>query len=143
MVRRSRKWSAKLALRTYGAVHLPSGYHEWREVAIPEQKKPAKMPFYVSRKDGVPLTFAGLWERWGPDNLLTCSILTTDATDGIRGLHTRMPVILPKDRFEPWLSGSDPRVDLGIDTAVQITPVSLKMNKPSNNKPDCIEPLAD
>jgi putative SOS response-associated peptidase YedK len=26
------------------------GYFEWRELAVPDQKKPAKMPFYVSRK---------------------------------------------------------------------------------------------
>ena len=57
-----------------------SGYYEWREVrSISAQKKPAKQPFYVSRTDGVPLTFAGLWERWGPDNLLTCTIITTDS----------------------------------------------------------------
>jgi putative SOS response-associated peptidase YedK len=118
-----------------------SGYYEWRELAISAQKKPAKMPFYVSRKDGVPLTFAGLWERWGPDSLLTCTIITTDATDGIRGLHTRMPVILPKESFEPWLSGHDPVVDPGIDAAVEIMPVSPKMNKPSYNEPDCVEPL--
>jgi putative SOS response-associated peptidase YedK len=48
-----------------------SGYYEWREVALRDQKRVAKMPFYVSRKDGVPVTFAGLWERWGPDELLT------------------------------------------------------------------------
>jgi putative SOS response-associated peptidase YedK len=65
--------------------------------------------------------FAGLWERWGPDTFLTCSILTTGATDGIKGLHTRTPVILPKNGFEPWLSGSDPAVDPEIDAAVQIT----------------------
>src|SRR5262249_21193712 len=112
--------------------------YEWRELAVPDQKKPTKMPFYVTRKDGVPLTFAGLWECWGQDDLLTCSILTTDATDGIKSLHTRMPVILANDGFEPWLSVSDP----GIDDAVQITPVSPKMNKPSYNEPDCIEPLA-
>src|SRR5215475_8424049 len=59
-----------------------SGYFEWREVrGISAQKKPDKMPFYVTRKDAVPMTFAGLWERWGADNLLTCTILTTDATD--------------------------------------------------------------
>jgi hypothetical protein len=52
-----------------------------------------------------------------------------------------MPVILPKDGFEPWLSGSNPEVDPGIDAAVQITPVSPKMNKPSYNEPDCIEAL--
>jgi putative SOS response-associated peptidase YedK len=43
-----------------------SGFYEWREVQVPGAKKPAKQPFYVSRKDGLPLTFAGLWERWGP-----------------------------------------------------------------------------
>jgi putative SOS response-associated peptidase YedK len=118
-----------------------SGYYEWREVAVPDQKKPLRQPFYVTRKDGVPFTFAGLWERWGPDKLLTCSILTTDATVGIQRLHTRMPVILPVDGFEPWLSGSDPAVDPEIDAAVQITPVSPKMNKPAYNEPDCIEPL--
>jgi putative SOS response-associated peptidase YedK len=95
-----------------------SGYYEWRELAVPGQKKPAKMPFYVTRQDGLPLTFAGLWERWGPDKLLTCTILTTDATDGIRGLHNRMPVTLAKDGFEPWLAGENPAVDPGIDKAV-------------------------
>jgi putative SOS response-associated peptidase YedK len=118
-----------------------SGYFEWREPAVPDQEKPAKMPFYVTRKDCVPFTFGGLWERCGPDNLLTCLILTTDATDGIKGLHTRMPVILPKDGFEPWRSGADPVVDSGIDAAVQITPVSPKMNSPKYNEPDCVEPL--
>jgi putative SOS response-associated peptidase YedK len=88
------------------------------------------------------LTFAGLWERWGEDKLLTCTIITTDATDAICELHTCMPVILPNDGFEPCLSGSDPLVDPGIDAAVKIVPVSPKMNKPSYNEPDCIEALA-
>src|SRR5215813_15629611 len=72
-----------------------SGYFEWREAAVPEQKKPAKMPFYVTRKDGVPSTFAGLWERWGPDKLLTRSILTTDATDRIKGCRAQIPRPVP------------------------------------------------
>jgi len=118
-----------------------SGYYEWRELAVPDQKKPAKQPFYVSRNDGMPFTFAGLLERWGPENLLTCTIITTDATVGIRSLHTCMPVILPKDGFEAWLSGSDTAVDPEIDGAVNITPVSPKMNKPGYNEPNCTAPL--
>jgi hypothetical protein len=81
----------------HGTERMAEPLRRWRELAISAQRKPAKMPFYVSPKDGVPLTFAGLWERWGPDNLLTCTILTTDASDGIRGLHTCMPVMLAKD----------------------------------------------
>jgi putative SOS response-associated peptidase YedK len=128
-------WNARRCL-------IPArGYFEWHEERIPALNRPPKQPFYITRKDGLPLTFAGLWERWGPNNLLTCLILTTVACDGIRSLHARMPVILAKDGFEPWLSGSDPRVDPGIDAVVLITPVSPKMNKPSYNEPDCIEPL--
>jgi putative SOS response-associated peptidase YedK len=118
-----------------------SGYYQWREAAVPGQKK-AKMPFYVSRKDGALLTFAGLWERWGANDLLSCTILTTDAADRIRSLHTRMPVILPPDGFQPWLSGSDPVADPSIDQAVTITPVSPKMNSSSYNEPDWVEPPA-
>jgi putative SOS response-associated peptidase YedK len=73
-----------------------SGFYEWRAVEVPGKSKPAKMPFYISRKDGVPLTVAGLWERWGKDKLLSCTILTTEAADGIRDLHNRMPVMLAK-----------------------------------------------
>jgi Reverse transcriptase (RNA-dependent DNA polymerase) len=37
-----------------------------REVAVPYLKKQARMQFYITSKDGVPMTFAGLWERWRP-----------------------------------------------------------------------------
>jgi putative SOS response-associated peptidase YedK len=98
------------------------------------------MPFYIGRHDGLPLTFAGLWERW-KDGMLTCTILTCEACDGIRDLHTRMPVMLPPDGFEPWLSGEDPIVDPSLDAEVKVTPVSPKMNSPRYNEPDCIEAL--
>ena len=90
-----------------------SGFYEWREIVMPGKSKSAKQPFYVSRRDGLPLTFAGLWERWGAENLLTCTILTTEPCNGIRDLHNRMPLMLARDGFEPWLSGSDPTVDPG------------------------------
>jgi putative SOS response-associated peptidase YedK len=118
-----------------------SGYFEWVEERIPALSRPPKQPFYITRKDGLPFTFAALWERWGPDGLLTCTILTTAASDGIRDLHTRMPVMLAKDGFDPWLSGENPVIDPGVNSAVQITPVSPKMNKPAYNEPDCIEAL--
>ena len=27
------------------------------------KSRPLKQPFYITRKDGLPLTFAGLWEK--------------------------------------------------------------------------------
>ena len=32
-----------------------SGFFEWRSLEIPGKAKPAKMPFYIARRDGVPL----------------------------------------------------------------------------------------
>jgi putative SOS response-associated peptidase YedK len=45
------------------------------------------------------------------------------------------------DSFENWLTGDAPLIDPGIDTAVQVMPVSPKMNSPRYNEPDCIEAL--
>jgi len=45
---------------------------------MPDKPKPLKQPFYITRRDGLPLTFAGLWERW-KDGFLSCAILTTEA----------------------------------------------------------------
>jgi putative SOS response-associated peptidase YedK len=118
-----------------------SGYYEWQAVEIPGKSKPAKQPFYVSRKDGAPLTFAGLWERWGKDNLLSCTILTMASSGGINGLHDRMPLMLGMEGVASWLAGDDPVVDPHIDEAVRVFPVSPKVNSPKYDEPDCIEPL--
>ena len=87
-----------------------SGYFEWATIAMPDKPKPLKQPFYITRQDALPLTFAGLWERW-KDGMLSCTILTCEACDGIRDLHNRMPVMLAPDGFEPWLTGADPIVE--------------------------------
>src|SRR5688500_10194274 len=68
-----------------------SGYYEWVAISIEEEKKPRKQPYYITRKDGLPFTFAGLWERW-KDGMLSFTILTTDAGATTRDLHDRMPV---------------------------------------------------
>ncbi len=104
-------------------------------------KKPAKQPFYIRRKDGLPLTFAGLWERWGPEGLLSCTILTTEAGGAIRELHDRMPVMLDTGGIEGWLGGGEPVVNSEIAGAVQLVAVSSKMNSPRYNEPGCIEAL--
>ena len=77
-----------------------------------------RLPFYISRRDGLPLTFAGLWERW-KDGMLSCAILTTEACDGLRDLHTHMPVMMAPQGFEPWLAGKDPVLDPSLDAAVK------------------------
>jgi putative SOS response-associated peptidase YedK len=35
-----------------------SGYYEWQNIAT------GKQPWYFTRADGEPMTFAGLWDEW-------------------------------------------------------------------------------
>src|SRR6056297_2063569 len=37
-----------------------SGFYEWKKL----EGKSTKQPYYIKRKDGAPLAFAGLWESW-------------------------------------------------------------------------------
>ena len=67
--------------------------------------------------------------------MLSCTILTCEACDGVRDLHTRMPVMLAKEGFGPWLAGENPTLDPCLNEAVTVTPVSPKMNSPKYNEP--------
>ena len=61
--------------------------------------KAPKVPYWIHRADGEPFVMAGLWEKWNPGEgcpLYTFTILTTEAAPEIRGIHPRMPVILPR-----------------------------------------------
>lgn len=57
-------------------------------------------------QDGLPFTFAGLWERW-KDGMLSFTILTTEGGAVTRHLHDRMPVILDQPGFAGWLREGD------------------------------------
>ncbi len=118
-----------------------SGYYEWKTLPNSLTKsKPLKQPFYITRGDGIPFTFAGLWERW-KDNLLSCTILTTDASDSIYEVHIRMPIVLDTQGMEEWLGGGKPALAANINANLKFHPVSPRMNKPGYNAPDCIEAL--
>ena len=118
-----------------------SGFYEWKTFPSGETKSRSfKQPFYISRKDGLPLTFAGLWEKW-KDGMLSFTILTTEAYEGIRDLHTRTPMILDEQGRKSWLEGEPPALAGDIDTAIGFHPVSTRVNKPSYDAPDCIEAL--
>ncbi len=84
---------------------LPAdGYFEWSGVGA------ARQAHWIRRRDQAPFWLAGLWERWiGPDGseLETCCLLTTAANAGLRPLHPRMPVVIPRGLEQPWLAPAD------------------------------------
>ena len=64
----------------------------------------------VRRKDYRSFWLAALWERWmSPDGseLESCCVITTRANALIRPLHNRMPVIIPNEFENKWLSIQD------------------------------------
>ena len=82
------------------------GFYEWDH-----RDGRQKQPHYFTRVDGQPLLFAGLYERWHDPQepkdapaLQTCTVITTEPSDDMEGLHNRMPVILSPSDIETWLN---------------------------------------
>ncbi len=130
------------------------GFYEWQVVAGKKQKQ----PWFIRRRDGEPLAFAGLWEVWHDPNdpdqenaprLRTCVIITTDANDALRPIHDRMPVVLPESAWDEWLDRDNQDTDRLQRLLVPAPPqefetwqVPLLVNKPANNGPELVEPVA-
>jgi putative SOS response-associated peptidase YedK len=135
------------------------GFYEWKAgTAAGGDKKPRKQPYFIHRKDGEPLAFAGLWEVWKvpddrPDNekdlggddgwLRSCVIVTTTANELMAPIHNRMPVILPESAWERWLDPDEHDVDTlaellvpADDALLEAYPVSTEVNNARNNGPE-------
>ena len=81
-----------------------TGYYEWH----PENGK--KQAYHISLESGL-FAFAGLWDYWqGEDKEITsATIVTADATDGIKWIHNRMPIILKPEHYGEWLDTDETR----------------------------------
>lgn len=75
------------------------GWYEWR------RDETGKHPYFMTPRDGSVLALAGLWSRWGPDGLLTFTVVTTAAVGRFAAVHDRMPLILAPAQWDRWLSG--------------------------------------
>ncbi|MCX6177808.1 MAG: SOS response-associated peptidase [Chlorobiales bacterium] len=122
-----------------------SGFYEWKQAT--QQKK---QPYYIRRKDGNTMAFAGLWDSWQPQDkasppLISCTIITTASNGEMKSVHDRMPVILEPEHWKQWLEASSPDAEKLLipakDGTLDIYPVSTKVNNPKYIQHDCIEPL--
>jgi putative SOS response-associated peptidase YedK len=123
------------------------GFYEWKR----HKGRKQNQPYFIRLKEARIFAFAGLWEHWkSPEGEIveSCTILTTQSNELIGELHDRMPVILDRKQYDLWLGTSV----TGLDTlkplfnpfpkeSMEYYPVSLHMNKPTNDHPQCIEPV--
>jgi len=95
---------------------------------------------------GQPLfAFAGLWERWKPaegDAVETFTIVTTEANEAVAKIHDRMPVILPVDAIDTWLT-APPDDALAVlkpyEGEVSLRAVGKFVSNVNNEGPECLD----
>lgn len=140
------KPSFRNSLRKHRCIIFSEGFYEWKGTGKD------KAPFFIRLKSRKPFGFAGLWDTWtdklsGKD-IVSSTIITTEANRLVAGIHSRMPVILRADDYRVWLSpGSVPDSTLtGLlkpyeDEQMEAYTISRFVNNPGNDSPECIRPL--
>jgi putative SOS response-associated peptidase YedK len=124
-----------------------TGFYEWRTEDI---KNKTKTPYYIFLEDRKLFSFAGVWaqEKDNQGNITNnFAIITTTSNGLISTIHTRMPVILPKEQEDMWLDQ-----DLNEELALQLLrsypdagmgkyPISPTVNSPKNDSPTVLKPI--
>jgi putative SOS response-associated peptidase YedK len=123
------------AFATRRALVPADGWYEWRR---PDGG--GKQPYFMTPRDGSVLGFAGLWSRWGPDRLLTFSIVTTAAVGELGTVHDRMPLLLERGRWQSWLAGEP---DLAgpppeLVAGLELRPVGQAVGNVRNDGPELV-----
>jgi len=134
------------SLRRQRCLVVADGFFEWQKVGK------RKQPWLLHRRDGRPFGMAGLWARWADPaagDLDSCTIITTTPNEVAAAVHDRMPVILDPGDFALWLDpqvGDPARLQPLLRPApaaeMEAYPVSLAVNNPANDRPECLAPLA-
>ena len=118
------------------------GWYEW----APLPDGAGRQPTYLTAADGSGLAFAGLYEIWGPERLLTSSIVTTAAVGELVRVHSRMPLVLPRSAWAAWLDPAREDVaDLlappapALVAGLELRPVGPEVGNVANDGPGLVE----
>ncbi|SIS69773.1 Putative SOS response-associated peptidase YedK [Roseivivax lentus] len=122
-----------------------TGFYEWTKDA-----EDNRLPWYVHRRDGAPMVFAGLWQDWGAEAedgpLRSVAIVTCRAGGDLSAIHHRMPVVLDPADWPRWLGETGdkaaPLMAPAPDGTLDAYRVDPKVNSNRAKGPDLIEPLA-
>ena len=138
------------AFRTTRCLIPATGYYEW---ATSLGKYPPKQPFYIcSQDEGKSLSIAGIWSTWKSESgteIQSAAIITREAVGELATIHSRMPVFMPKDRWDSWLDPKNREIetlislmDISDPAAGLVTrPVASKVNLVANNGAELIQAI--
>jgi putative SOS response-associated peptidase YedK len=137
------------------------GYYEWYLPTAPDAPtgkagKPLKQPFFIHPADGSSLAMAGLYEWWHDSTrpegdpqawLLSCTVITTLASDEVGRIHDRMPMTIARQDWAAWLDAAtpveavSPLLTPALSVRLEAFPVSTLVNSVRNNGPELLAPL--
>ncbi len=125
---------------------VADGFFEWKT------NGKRKQPYYITAANRQPFCFAGLWESWTDKQdgraVESCTIITTEASPGLRSLHDRMPSVVPPERFRFWLDPDFKSVEALREILTRsafdwrFAPVNPVVNNARHDQPDCIQELS-
>ena len=134
------KPSFRDAVRQRRCIVPATGFFEWQGEAG------RKQPFAITLPGQPLFAFAGLWERWkgsAGEPVETFTIVTTDANEAVARIHDRMPVILPMDAIDAWLTAPPAEACALLkpyDGAVEMRAVGKYVSNVNNEGPECLDP---
>ncbi|MDQ0287366.1 putative SOS response-associated peptidase YedK [Desulfofundulus luciae] len=115
------------------------GFYEWKR----EGKR--STPYRIVLPDKEVFAFAGLWDRWdsSEESVFSFAIITTEASESMKEIHSRMPVILSvEEEYGEWLEAGDfntlRKLLRPYEGRLHIYPVSRLVNSPKNDMPELI-----
>lgn len=136
----------KYAFRERRCLIPASGFFEWKA------EGGRKQLYFISSRDGAPLSFAGIWGTWTAadtgESIDSCAIITTTPNALLETIHDRMPVILAQEEWEAWFD-PDYRPDEPLlallkpynAQRIQAWPVSSAVGKVANQGEELIRPV--
>jgi putative SOS response-associated peptidase YedK len=87
------------------------------------------------------------WHKPGSEEWVrTFAVITTTANELVSDIHERMPVIIPPESYDRWLSSIEPDSrDLLVPfpaSLMTMWPISTRVNKPDHDDPAILDALA-
>jgi putative SOS response-associated peptidase YedK len=125
------------AAYAHGRCLLPAdGFYEWSSVDGEGR------PFWMHRRDGKLLLFAGLFEEMPGTGERRFTVLTTPPNAPLARIHDRMPAVLAADEAAAWLAdGPTHLLRPAPADLLELTPVSRRVSSVKNDDPACILPV--
>ncbi len=119
------------------------GWYEWHVAPA------GKVPYFIHAPALAGFCFAGLWSEWknpAGEPQLSFAILTRAASDTLKSVHDRIPVVLAEAAWADWLADwpADHAARLADHVANSLNnfeyyPVSRYVNAPRNQGERCIQ----